>query len=158
MGNINMGRVVIGGLVAGLLINVSEFLLNGVVLAQDMNDALKALNRSAAYYLLKPIDITELVTVVNKVQVSILKADEFDRTRILLENLFSFFLMAAALLLAALFFRLGIEQRLRQIGMLRALGFPDAAVRNLFLIEGALLALAGCIVGIVGATGYGALI
>ena len=45
MGNINMGRVVIGGLVAGLLINVSEFLLNGVVLAQDMNDALKALNR-----------------------------------------------------------------------------------------------------------------
>ncbi|PYT32866.1 MAG: hypothetical protein DMG58_09275 [Acidobacteria bacterium] len=70
---------------------------------------------------------------------------------------FSFFLMAAALLLAALFFRLGIEQRLREIGMLRALGFPDAAVRNLFLIEGALLALAGCIVGIVGATGYGAL-
>jgi pimeloyl-ACP methyl ester carboxylesterase len=45
MGSINMGRVVIGGLVAGLLINVSEFLLNGVVLAQDMNDALKALNR-----------------------------------------------------------------------------------------------------------------
>jgi pimeloyl-ACP methyl ester carboxylesterase len=45
MGSINMGRVVIGGLVAGLLINVSEFLLNGVVLAQDLNDALKALNR-----------------------------------------------------------------------------------------------------------------
>jgi putative ABC transport system permease protein len=70
---------------------------------------------------------------------------------------FSFFLMAAALMLAALFFRLGIEQRLREIGMLRALGFPDAAVRNLFLIEGALLALAGCIVGLAGATGYGAL-
>jgi two-component system LytT family response regulator len=49
--------------------------------------ALKALNRSAAYYLLKPIDIAELVTAVNKVQVSILKAEEFDRTRILLENL-----------------------------------------------------------------------
>jgi hypothetical protein len=30
-------------------------------------------------------------------------------------------------------------------------------VRNLFLIEGALLALAGCMMGIVGATGYGAL-
>jgi two-component system LytT family response regulator len=48
---------------------------------------LKALNRSAAYYLLKPIDIAELVTAVNKVQVSILKAEEFNRTRILLENL-----------------------------------------------------------------------
>ncbi len=70
---------------------------------------------------------------------------------------FSFFLMAAALLLAALFFRLGIEQRLREIGMLRALGFADAAIRNLFLIEGGLLALAGCIVGIAGATGYGGL-
>ncbi|MEI9810111.1 MAG: response regulator [Bacteroidota bacterium] len=49
--------------------------------------SLKALNRSAAYYILKPIDITELVTAVNKVQVSILKSDEFDRTKILLQNL-----------------------------------------------------------------------
>src|SRR5579859_2231016 len=70
---------------------------------------------------------------------------------------FSFFLMAAALLLAALFFRLGIEQRLREIGMLRALGFPDATLRNLFLLEGGLPALVGCGLGIAGATGYGAL-
>lgn len=71
---------------------------------------------------------------------------------------FSFFLMAAALLLAALFFRLSIEQRLREIGMFRAMGFPASAIRNLFLIEGGVLALAGCIAGIVGALGYGALI
>jgi hypothetical protein len=45
MGSINMGRVVIGGLVAGLVINISEFVLNGVVLGADMNNALKALNR-----------------------------------------------------------------------------------------------------------------
>ena len=49
--------------------------------------SLKALNLSAAYYILKPIDITELVTAVNKVQVSILKAEEFNRTEILLQNL-----------------------------------------------------------------------
>ncbi|MGC4103572.1 LytR/AlgR family response regulator transcription factor [Ferruginibacter sp.] len=49
--------------------------------------SLKALNRSAAYYILKPIDITELVAAVNKVQMAILKADEFNRTQILLENL-----------------------------------------------------------------------
>ena len=49
--------------------------------------SLKALNRSAAYYILKPIDITELVTAVNKVQVAILKTEEFDRTKILLQNL-----------------------------------------------------------------------
>jgi putative ABC transport system permease protein len=70
---------------------------------------------------------------------------------------FSFFLMAAALLLAALFFRLGIEQRLREIGMLRAVGLPGATIRILFLIEGGVLALAGCAVGVMGAAGYGAL-
>jgi len=70
---------------------------------------------------------------------------------------FSFFLMAAALMLAALFFRLGIEQRLREIGAFRAMGFSNAAIRNLFLMEGSALALAGCIVGLAGASGYGAL-
>src|SRR5437667_447856 len=45
MGSINMGRVVIGGLLAGLIINVSEFILNGVVLAADFNVAMAALNR-----------------------------------------------------------------------------------------------------------------
>ena len=37
---------------------------------------------------------------------------------------FSFFLVVSALLLASLFFRLGVEQRLREIGVLRATGFP----------------------------------
>jgi two-component system LytT family response regulator len=49
--------------------------------------SLKALNKSAAYYILKPIDITELVTAVNKVQLSLLRSDEFNRTKVLLENL-----------------------------------------------------------------------
>src|SRR5262245_32055666 len=45
MGRINLGRAVIGGLLAGLLINISEFILNGVVLADEMTAAMKALNR-----------------------------------------------------------------------------------------------------------------
>jgi two-component system, LytTR family, response regulator len=49
--------------------------------------SLKALNKSAAYYILKPIDISELVAAVNKVQESLLKEEEFSRTRILLDNL-----------------------------------------------------------------------
>ncbi|MES2774402.1 MAG: LytTR family DNA-binding domain-containing protein [Bacteroidota bacterium] len=49
--------------------------------------SLKALNMSAAYYILKPIDITELVAAVNKVQLSILKADNFNHTQVLLQNL-----------------------------------------------------------------------
>ena len=61
---------------------------------------------------------------------------------------FSFFLMVAALLLAALFFRLSIEQRASQIGVLRAGGFPVAAVRRAFILEGAIVAIAGAVIGI----------
>ena len=49
--------------------------------------SMKALNQSAAYYILKPIDITELVAAVNKVQLSILKENEFNRNELLLQNL-----------------------------------------------------------------------
>ena len=49
--------------------------------------SMKALNRSAAYYILKPIDISELITAVNKVQENILKKEELNRNRILLQNL-----------------------------------------------------------------------
>jgi hypothetical protein len=70
---------------------------------------------------------------------------------------FSFFLMVSALLLAALFFRLGIEQRLTQSGILRATGFSLAAVRRLFLIEGGLISIAGGLGGVVLAVGWAAL-
>lgn len=49
--------------------------------------SLRALNMSAAYYILKPIDITELIAAVNKVQLSIIKTEDFNRTKILLQNL-----------------------------------------------------------------------
>jgi ABC-type antimicrobial peptide transport system permease subunit len=71
---------------------------------------------------------------------------------------FSFFLVVGALLLASLFFKLGIEQRLREIGTLRAVGFPPAVVRGLFIREGLVLAIAGSILGVIGAIGYGALL
>jgi hypothetical protein len=71
---------------------------------------------------------------------------------------FSFFLMASALLLTGLFFRLGIEQRRREIGTLRSLGFSASKVRTVFLLEGAALAVGGAVVGIAVALGYGALV
>ncbi|MFY9610983.1 MAG: FtsX-like permease family protein [Blastocatellia bacterium] len=70
---------------------------------------------------------------------------------------FSFFLVAGALLLASLFFKLGIEQRLREIGTLRAVGFSAADVRSLFLREGVVLATAGSLLGVIGAVAYGEL-
>lgn len=48
--------------------------------------ALKALNQSAAYYLLKPVAIEELIIAVNKVHQQILEKDGLDRNKFLLEN------------------------------------------------------------------------
>jgi ABC-type antimicrobial peptide transport system permease subunit len=71
---------------------------------------------------------------------------------------FSFFLMVSAVLLTGLFFKLGIEQRTREIGVLRSLGFSASKIRTLFLLEGAVLAVAGAVAGIGAALLYGALI
>ena len=46
MKGINLGRVIIGGLLAGLVINISEYLLNDVVAKADMEAAMKALGKS----------------------------------------------------------------------------------------------------------------
>ena len=70
---------------------------------------------------------------------------------------FSFFLMVAALLLAALFFRLSVEQRLPQLGVLRAAGFPLAAIRRALTIEGVAVATAGCALGVLLAIAWAAL-
>ncbi len=71
---------------------------------------------------------------------------------------FSFFLVVAALLLTVLFFKLGVEQRLRQIGILRAAGFTIAAIRRLLVSEALVVAFLGAVVGIAGAVLYGRLI
>ena len=71
---------------------------------------------------------------------------------------FSTFLVVSALLLAGLFFRLGVEQRLREIGLLQALGFEPAAIRRLFVAEGLVLSVAGGLLGMAGAVAYAWLI
>ncbi|HEY7189680.1 MAG TPA: FtsX-like permease family protein [Vicinamibacterales bacterium] len=71
---------------------------------------------------------------------------------------FSFFLVVSALVLAALFFKLGIEQRGREVGLLRAVGFGPRQVRRVFLLEGLILSVIGSLLGVVGALGYAAAI
>jgi putative ABC transport system permease protein len=68
---------------------------------------------------------------------------------------FSFFLIMASILLAALFFKLTIEQRAREIGILRAAGWPPGMIRNNFLIESSILSLGGSILGLLGSILYG---
>lgn len=71
---------------------------------------------------------------------------------------FSFFLVVSALLLTGLFFQLGVEQRLREIGTLGALGFDRTRIRRLFVAEGLLLAILGTALGTAGGVGYAALL
>jgi hypothetical protein len=44
MGQINWGRVIGGGLLAGLIINIGEFILNEPLLGEQWREALKAYN------------------------------------------------------------------------------------------------------------------
>jgi hypothetical protein len=71
---------------------------------------------------------------------------------------FSFFLVVSALLLAALFFKLNVEQRVREVGLLRAVGLGPAEVRRQFMLEGLVLGIAGSGLGVLGAVGYAALL
>jgi ABC-type lipoprotein release transport system permease subunit len=71
---------------------------------------------------------------------------------------FSFFIVVSAALLAGLFFRLGVEQRLREVGLLRAIGFDERRIARMFLLEGMALAVLGSALGIAGAIGYGKLL
>jgi len=45
MGKINVSRVIVGGLVAGLVLNVIDFVMYGMVLKADFDSALHALGR-----------------------------------------------------------------------------------------------------------------
>src|SRR5688500_19871690 len=47
MGKINMQKVIVGGLVAGVVLNVIDTVLFGVVLKDDMAAAMTALNKPA---------------------------------------------------------------------------------------------------------------
>lgn len=67
---------------------------------------------------------------------------------------FSIFLIISALLLLAMLFRLGVEQRGREVGTLLAVGFPLAHVQRRFFQEGMLVALAGIVLGIIAGLGY----
>lgn len=67
---------------------------------------------------------------------------------------FSFFLIVSAALLVGLLFRLNIERRAAEVGVLLAVGVSTGRVRLWLLAEGFVVALAGSLVGLVGAFIY----
>jgi ABC-type antimicrobial peptide transport system permease subunit len=71
---------------------------------------------------------------------------------------FSFFLIAAALMLVGLLFRLTLDRRAKEIGLLLATGYAVRHVRRLILAEGLGLAAVGAALGLVAAVGYNRLL
>lgn len=70
---------------------------------------------------------------------------------------FSMFLIAAALMLIVLLFRLGVEERAGEIGLLLAVGFSHRRVFQVLLIESLLVVNAGALVGVAAGIGYASL-
>ena len=66
----------------------------------------------------------------------------------------SFFIIAAALLLVFLLFRLGVEQRAAEVGTLLAVGLRRKQVSRMLVAEGGLVAMVGGIVGVIVGIGY----
>jgi len=59
----------------------------------------------------------------------------------------SFFILVAAIVLTALLFRLNLENRSAQIGLLAALGFQQKQIRGFYLSEGLVVAFFGAVLG-----------
>lgn len=67
---------------------------------------------------------------------------------------FSFFLIVAALMLVGLLFRLNLERRSREVGLLRATGYRLGTVRFLLLFEGLIVSTIGGAIGLLAAAGF----
>ncbi|MEX0866620.1 MAG: FtsX-like permease family protein [Pirellulales bacterium] len=67
---------------------------------------------------------------------------------------FSMFLIAAALMLVALLFRLGVEQRSSQIGLVLAVGISPRRTTWLLAAEGLLVTALGALLGLLAGTGF----
>ncbi len=66
----------------------------------------------------------------------------------------SIFIILGAAWLVEMFFRIGVEQRSREIGLLQAVGYPLVKIRRRFLKEGAAIAGFGSLLGCLLAIGY----
>ena len=67
---------------------------------------------------------------------------------------FSYFLLVSAFVLLALLYRLGVERRLREIGLLLACGWSPRRVSRSLLFEAGVVASAGAVAGAFAGLGY----
>lgn len=66
----------------------------------------------------------------------------------------SMFVIGAALILVSLLFRLGLQQRASELGLMKAAGFSDKLIRNVWLSEMTIVSLIGAVIGVLLGIGY----
>ncbi|MDA7861631.1 FtsX-like permease family protein [Mariniblastus sp.] len=66
----------------------------------------------------------------------------------------SMFVIGAALILVSLLFRLGLQQRASELGLMKAIGFPQKQIRRICLYEMASVSCLGATIGISLGMGY----
>ncbi len=71
---------------------------------------------------------------------------------------FSMFLIASALMLVGLLFRLSLDRRAKEVGLLLAAGFSVKQVRRLLLAEGLIVASVGAAIGLAAGVAYNRLL
>lgn len=124
------------------------------VVTQPNDVAAKRLKDEFASKLLNQIDPAEVGLMFQPVKAFGLKAAGGSTDFSQLFAGFSLFLIVAAMILIGLLFRLGVEQRIRSLGLLGAVGFSPRAVRRLLILEGGMNALVGGLLGTFVAVAY----
>lgn len=119
----------------------------------DLSDALPKVKQS----LLKHLDPRQGGFVFDNIRQRTLDASSGSTDFGMLFVAFSFFLIAAALMLVGLLFRLNMERRAKELGLLRATGYPLSAVRRQMLLEGLVISISGSLMGLLAAAGFAAL-
>ncbi len=71
---------------------------------------------------------------------------------------FSFFLIASALILLSMVFRIACDRRARELGILKAVGIDRGALSRLLLVDGAIVSLTGSALGCWLALAYASLL
>jgi len=130
---------------------------NDIASSADTNRTLESLSAAFEKALLTEIDPKSMGLSFVPIRKTVLEASEGTTDFGGLFIGFSFFLIASAAMLVALLFRLSIEQRTTEIGLLLALGIQPRKVRRQLIIQGFWLSLVGAVFGTVAALAYAAL-
>jgi ABC-type antimicrobial peptide transport system permease subunit len=132
--------------------------VTSVRIAPEKNESVEQLTERLVPVLLKHLDPKSAGLVFDPIRDRLLTASKGGTDFGGLFLGFSCFLIAAALMLVGLLFRLTLDRRAKEVGLLLASGFSVHHVRSLLLFEGLGLAVLGALLGLVLGVGYNRLL